>query len=250
MNNSAKYDLDHPLMVAKFKNIGLSREDMKGLPEEIKLSLANGSLSPLVLLKIKQEENTFLMPAKIKIGIDPLNNQPELYVYGVKNEIENSLNLNKNDFEEFKRGEIFLLKENNETILLQIDPETKNILKLPARELDEKIRSVEKILDIELGKEQRDRIMEGKPVTLDVGGENVTLGVDLRQPNAFKTLQGDLREWERQKAIDYDIAHPEYLGLVQTDQNRWEYHMIQTKGFNNKELKEAPAQTKSAGLKI
>ena len=250
MANSVLYDLDHPLMISKFKNIGLAREDVKGLPEDISYSLANGALSPLMLLKIKQADNTFLMPAKIQIAIDEKTKQPELYIYGVTNKIENSYNLNSHSFEEYKKGKILLVKEKDQVFLVQIDPETKNPLKISSNEIDQKLNSLEKILDIELGKEQRERIKEGKPVTLEVGGENVTIGVDLRSPHSFKQLKGDMKEWERQKAIDYDIAHPEYVGIVQTDQNRWEKHMIQTQGYNSPELKQAPQQVKSAGIKL
>lgn len=251
MANSVQYDLEHPLMIAKFKNIGLAQEDVKGLPEDVKTALANGALSPLMLLKIQQDNNTFLMPAKIKINIDEKNKLPELYIYGVKKEIENHLNLDKMNFENYKKGMVIIVKEKDQNFLVQIDPETKNPLKIPTKELENNLSSVEKILDVELGKEQKERIKEGKPVKLEVGGEDVVIGVDLRSPNSFKQLKGDMKEWERQKAIDYDIAHPEYLGLVQTDQNRWEYMMIQTKGLAaDKEIKQSPAQVKSAGMKL
>lgn len=255
MADSVKYDLENPLLISKFENIGLAREDVKGLPEDVKTALAAGSLSPLMLIKLKDKENkTYLFPLKVQIVQDEKTNQPELLVYGVKNKLENTLNLDKQNFEDFKKGNILILNEKNEQYLMQLDPETKNILKLPVREfekkLDEKLPDVQKVLDIELGKEQKDRIKEGKPVTLDVGGENVTIGVDLRSPNAFKALKGDMKEWERQKAIDYDIAHPEFVGIVQTDQNRWEKHMIQTQGYNSPELKQSPQQVKSAGMKL
>ena len=35
-----------------------------------------------------------------------------------------------------------------------------------------------------------------------------------------------MKEWERQQKLRYDELHPEYLGLVQTDKNRWEYQKV------------------------
>lgn len=252
MTNFINYDLEHPLMLAQFKNLGFTRQDVKGLPEDVKTTLSSGGLSSLILLNINQGKETYLLPAKLQIGINKSTNQPELLVYGVKKELENNFSLLNSQLNSLKEGQLLIIQLKNEPYLLQYDPQTKNILQLPLRELklEDKINSVDKILDIELGKEQKERIKEGKPVTLTVGGEDVTIGVDLRSPNSFKQLKGDMKEWERQKAIDYDIAHPEYLGLVKTDENRWEYHLIQTKGMNAKELKETPAQVKSQGMKL
>lgn len=253
MTYNNQYDLEHPLLVAKFEKIGLAREDVKGLPEDVKATLSSGGLSPLILLNIKQGQNEYLMPAKLRLGINEITAQQELFVHGVNNSFQNTLQLDKNEIEALKKGLLVIITEKNESVFVQLDPETKNLLKAPAKDLklDEKLNSIEKIHDIELGKEQKERIKEGKPVTLNVGGEDITIGIDLRSPNAFKQLQGDMNEWKRQKEIEYDIAHPEYLGLVKTDQNRWEYHMIQTKGLEaNKEIKAAPAQVKSSGMKL
>ena len=35
-----------------------------------------------------------------------------------------------------------------------------------------------------------------------------------------------MKEWETRQKIRYDKQHPEYLGLVMTDKNRWEYQKV------------------------
>ena len=85
---------------------------------------------------------------------------------------------------------------------------------------------MEKVNDIELGTQQKQQVREGKPVELNVGGEKVSVGIDLREPQGFKIVKGDLREWERQQKLRYDDLHPEYMGLVMTDKNRWEYQKV------------------------
>ena len=85
---------------------------------------------------------------------------------------------------------------------------------------------MEKVNDIELGTQQKQQVREGKPVELNVGGEKVSVGIDLREPQGFKIVKGDLREWERQQKLRYDDLHPEYMGLVMTDKNRWEYQTV------------------------
>lgn len=34
--------------------------------------------------------------------------------------------------------------------------------------------------------------------------------------------------------MEYDDAHPEFIGLVQTDKNRWEYQQVMLKGMDQK----------------
>lgn len=54
---------------------------------------------------------------------------------------------------------------------------------------------------------------------LNVGGEKVAVGIDLREPQGFRVIKGDLKEWERQQKIRYDELHPEFYGFVQTEKN-------------------------------
>ena len=46
-----------------------------------------------------------------------------------------------------------------------------------------------------------------------------------------------MKEWDRQQKIKFDIEHPEYVGLVQTDQNRWEYKQIVDKQSAERAIK-------------
>ena len=48
----------------------------------------------------------------------------------------------------------------------------------------------------------------------------------MKESQGFKVIQGDMKEWERQQKLRYDEQHPEYLGLVMTDKNRWEYQKV------------------------
>ena len=61
---------------------------------------------------------------------------------------------------------------------------------------------------------------------LNVGGEKVSVGIDLKEPQGFKIVNGDMKEWERQQRLRYDEQHPEFIGLVMTDKNRWDYQKV------------------------
>ena len=109
---------------------------------------------------------------------------------------------------------------------------------------------MEKLNDIELGTQQKQQIREGKPIELNVGGEKVSVGVDLKEPQGFKVIQGNLKEWERQQKLRYDEQHPEYLGLVMTDKNRWEYRQVVDKQSQERAVRFGSAkEEKSKSLK-
>lgn len=136
---------------------------------------------------------------------------------------------------------------------LQLDPETKSVIhrRVTDVQLEQKLKDMEKVNDIELGMQQKQQVREGKPIELNVGGEKVSVGVDLKEPQGFKVIQGDMKEWERQQKLRYDEQHPEYLGLVMTDKNRWEYQQVVDKQSQERALKlRAPKAEQSKGLKL
>ena len=87
---------------------------------------------------------------------------------------------------------------------------------------------------------------------LNVGGEKVTVGIDLKEPQGFKVVQGDMKEWERQQKIKYDDLHPEYIGLVMTDKNRGEYQQVVDRQSVERAVKFIPMEKndRGAGHKI
>ena len=110
---------------------------------------------------------------------------------------------------------------------------------------------MEKINDIQLGTNQKQAIKEGKPVELEVGHEKVSVGVDLKEPQGFKVVKGDMAEWDRQQKIKYDIANEGFMGYVLTDQNRWEYKQVVDKLQNKEQKREVKEEQKvSTGMKL
>ena len=106
--------------------------------------------------------------------------------------------------------------------------------------------------DIELGTQQKQQVREGKPVELNVGGEKVSVGIDLKEQQGFSLVMGDMKEWERQQKLRYDEIHPEYLGLVMTDKNRWEYQKVVNRQSVERANSFSPYQkeTKANSLKL
>ncbi len=135
---------------------------------------------------------------------------------------------------------------------LQLDPETKSVVhrRVTDIQLEQKLKDMEKLNDIELGTQQKQQIREGKPVELNVGGEKVSVGVDLKEPQGFKVIQGDLKEWAREQKLRYDEQHPEYLRRVMTDKNRSGYRQVVDKQSQERAVRFGSAkEEKSKGLK-
>ena len=241
--------------------LGIDEKTYLRLQPSVREALGKGSLTPLLDLKLNIGGNKVLeMPCKLQFVPDRFGNH-QLMIYPVNHTLSNTTGLGNVSFNKLKQGELVIVQNapfNREFI--QLDRETNNFIRVKEKDLqiEEKLTEYEKVRDIQLGSEQKARIIEGKPVELLIGEEKVTVGLDLKSPGMFKELKGDMESWKRQKEIEYDIAHPEYLGPVQTEKNRWEFliaqkqlqGLSQSKSINHSESKESPnlhqAKTKGA----
>lgn len=229
------------------RKLGINKEAADCLPENVKRALVQGELTPLIQVNIRTSNGKeFSLPLKLQLA-EGRGGQPVLMAYPVRTELSrsvNSLNLSTYEKERLAEGSVLLksLEDRNgqrHQTFLQLDRETNSLMKKNITEvgLEQKLRDMEKVNDIELGQQQKEAVREGKPVELNVGGEKVTVGVDLREPQGFRIVNGDMKEWDRQQKIKFDVEHPEYVGLVQTDQNRWEYKQIVDKQSAERAIK-------------
>lgn len=220
----------------KLALLGIDREKADSLPKEVKEKLVSGEVTPLMQVSISARNgNLITLPLKLQMTADKDGN-PALIAYPVRVTLETERNkvlrLTEQEAERLGKGEVLqkAVEVNGEKTqqYLQLDSETKSVIhrKVTDVRLEQKLKDMEKVNDIELGTQQKQQVREGKPVELNVGGEKVAVGVDLKEPQGFKVIQGDLKEWERQQKLRYDDQHPEYLGLVMTDKNRWEYQQV------------------------
>ena len=226
---------------SKLSLVGITKEMLDRMPE-VKQRLMNGELTPLISVN-KRTENGAVVQMPMKLRMEEGN----IIVYPMNAEMRNSVNVGPATFNDIVRGDVVHVNGR----YMQRDPETNCILVMTEKQLDieRKLAELEKVKDIELGVEQRNQIKEGKPVELNVGDEKVTVGLDLRDKDHFRTLNGDMEDWKRQQEITYDILHPEYIGIVQTDENRWEYQKIKTEGLGTQSVKEKPMMAQTSSMK-
>ena len=241
----------------QLQRLGLDKETLSHLPKEVTDPLMNGSVTPVIQGRIEVNNGyRYQIPLKLQLTHDE-EGKVVLMTYPLRKEIDNSLHLTRDELKRVADGEV--LKRNvtdkdgvRRMKYIQLDPETRSMMMRDVASLQmvTRLKDMEKIKDIELGQNQKEAAQEGKPIELNVGDEKVTVGVDLREPQGFKVVNGDMDEWRRQQAIRYDETHPEVMGYVQTDKNHWEYEQLiihqREQGLSQAELEKE--QKKRTGL--
>lgn len=246
----------------KLALLGIDREKADNLPQEVKERLVSGEVTPLMQVSISARNGDVItLPLKLQMIADKDGN-PALIAYPVRAELEAERNkvlrLTPQEAGRLAKGEVIqkAVEVNGEKTqqYLQLDPETKSVIhrRVTDIEIERKLKDMEKVNDIELGTQQKQQVRDGKPVELNVGGEKVSVGIDLKEPQGFKLIKGDMKEWERQQKLRYDEIHPEYLGLVMTDKNRWEYQKVVDRQSVERAISLSPSrkETKANSLKL
>lgn len=254
--------IPHELPYEKLQLIGIDRDKADLLPPDVKKALASGEVTPLMQVSINARNGeTITLPLKLQMTADNQGN-PALMAYPVRTDLDinrnNALRLSPQEADRLRNGDVLLkaidINGTKTHQFLQLDPETQSVIhrRLNGIKIEERLKDMEKVNDIELGTQQKQAVREGKPMELNVGGEKVTIGIDLKEPQGFKVINGDLKEWERQHQIKYDNAHPEFIGLVMTDKNRWEYQQVVDHDSRERAIRLAQSRNEqmSSGRKI
>ena len=250
--------LEEEIPYDKLEKLGISRRAFLSIPKDLVDPIINGKVSPILKAHIKAKNGkTMEIPMKIQLSRDD-DGSIKLLTYQRTKQIQNDFELTPRELERVKNGEVIRKELEEDGIrkmkFIQLDCETNALIpKSVARvRIAEKLRDMEKIKDIELGANQKQAAQEGKPIQLNVGDQPVTVGVDLREPQGFKVVNGDMEEWNRQKKIKYDLEHEGYMGYVQTDENRWEYQKFVDKQTNKESVQTTlkKEEKKSSGLKL
>ena len=216
----------------KLAKLGISEEKLRSMPKELTVTLLEGRVTPLFVANVTAEDGKVIsLPIKAQMMRDE-EGKLLLMTYPVRKDIANDLQLSDKELNRVKDGEV-IRKEVEEDggrkgKFVQLDRETRSLMfrNVGSVPIDEKLQDIEKVKDIELGANQKQAIKDGKPVEQTLDDTKVTGGVALREPQGFKVVKGDLKEWERQEQIRYDNAHEEFMGFVMTDENRWEYRKV------------------------
>jgi hypothetical protein len=215
-----------------FESIGISKQQVLNMPPEVLKKLIHGELTPLMELKPEDRQGRAVsIPSKLRLVRDK-DNRPLLMAYPLHKEILNDMKLKDSEIENLRKGSVILHETRNANMrklsYVQLDKETNCLLTSDARRLSlkERLDEVEHVKDVTLGTNQKQALREGKPLEIEIGDSKITVGVDLKSPNGFKQINGDMEEWKRRQEVKWDIENPQVMGYWQTEENKWEYKQV------------------------
>ena len=219
-------------VLEKLKELGINERRLELMPDALKVPLLRGEVTPVFVANMGTSNGKVIQfPLKAQFVLDN-NEQVLLMTYPLRREIANELRLNQNELQRVQSGEVIRkevdVEGERKVRFIQLDKETnsrmhRNVASIP---IETELQTRDKVKDIELGTNQKEALQEGKPVELALGDTKVTVSVDLREPQGFKIVNGDMKEWERLQQMRYDDAHEDFMGYVMTDKNRWEYQKV------------------------
>lgn len=216
----------------KLKQLGINEEKLALMPDALKVPLLCGEVTPVFIANTETSNGKVIqLPMKAQFVLDD-NEQVLLMTYPLRREIANELGLNQNELQRVLSGEVIRkevdVEGERKVRFVQLDKETNSLMHrdVASVPIEAELQTRDKVKDIELGANQKEALQEGKPVELSLGDTKVTVGVDLREPQGFKVVDGDMKEWERLQQMRYDDAHEDFMGYVMTDENRWEYQKV------------------------
>ena len=225
--------LEKEIPFDKLEKLGITRSSMQSMPKEVLEPLMEGRVTPLLMTHYKAANGKVVsVPMKLQLQRDE-DGSVLMMTYQLRKKLERGhVKVTNQEAKKLRDGEVLRkeVKENGQKQrkYVQLDHDTNSLMlrNTASVKVGERLREMEKIKDIELGTNQKKAALEGKPVELAVGDQKVTVGVDLREPQGFKVVKGDMQEWERQKKIKYDYEHEDFMGYLLTDENRWQYQKL------------------------
>lgn len=245
--------LEEEMPYQKLEKIGLTKGEVLNFPRPVLEPLMSGGVTPLIMTTIERSDGQkFDVPLKLQLLRDKEGNVTPV-VYPIRKEILNDKDFSRKELDDLQHGVVLRkeMRSNGQRIqqYFQLDKETNSVIQKDASNLrlSDRMQEIERIGNIELGLNQKKAILEGKPVELQTGETKVTVGVDLKEPSGFKSLQGDMQDWKEKQMIEYDRLTPGFMGYVKTEANRWEYQQV-VKSLEYKETKQTASQSLKQGF--
>lgn len=219
-------------VLEKLMQLGINKEKLELMPDALKVPLLRGEVTPVFVANMETANGMVIqLPLKAQFVLDE-NSQVLLMTYPLRKEIANELGLSPSELQRVQSNDVIRkevdVEGERKVRFIQLDKETNSLMHrdVTSVPIESELLSRDKVKDIELGANQKEALQEGKPVELTLGDTKVTVGVDLREPQDFKVVNGDMKEWERLQQMRYDDAHEDFMGYVMTDENRWEYQKV------------------------
>ena len=179
--------------------LGITKQQLWEMPKEDILGLMFGQItSPVTVEMDDGEGQKRTLLARLQI-VKREDGSPELKVYPHIQEIQRKeLGLSKRETERLKeQGVIYTelkIGEQRHRCFVQLDRETNTLMYAKADDIGLCFPSA--IHGVELTREERDAVREGKLVEVIVNDSTYTIGIDLKKEGGFKVIKGRREEWD------------------------------------------------------
>lgn len=192
--------LPRELPFNQFEKIGMSKEIVLNLPKEDLKNLLSGNKTDILSLELDKKIVDTTIDAKLSL-VRNNDNLVSLNVHPYRKEIDNKLNLNDSELAKLKKGEIIVIDRlakngKNKKHLVQLDQSINELVKV----VKDSIRVPEKVNNIKLSNEQKERIASGKEVSIKEADGTTSVKLDLNN-NAGIRIDSPLG-YERNNKLD------------------------------------------------
>jgi hypothetical protein len=207
-------------------DIGIAKSAFLALPVSALDRLMTGRLSPLLRCNLKTDKNDYDFLAKILFL--KKDGAVELKIFPVRKEIESEISLSAKEIKRLKNGEVVQKRINDDKrtySFVQLDRETNNIISANINQ----VYIPQRINNVDLTKQQIDKLKNGEPIEVRNNDNTITVGVDLESPKGISIVNGNMDDWNRLKQDTKEI-----FGYLSFDNNSWEY-VFYDKGNDIKE---------------
>lgn len=160
----------------QFELLGYSKKDVLDIKKDVLDNFLSGGKTDLRLFSIPVDGQTFRVEGKLSLQRQP-DNSVSLNIHPAQKEIQNNLGLDNEELEALKNGRIFSKTINGERNLLQLDRETNEILTAKTKGLS---------IPFDLTSAERERLLNGKSLELEIDGKTRNFRLDLVDPNGFR----------------------------------------------------------------
>ena len=178
--NEKKFELNE-LPYDKFEVLGMDRRNVLNLkPKELTSLLAGEKTGVMDFIVDRKEE----IKGKLSL-VRNKDNSVSLMLHPVRQEIKNDIGLTEYEIKKLKEGKLIDKKIDGERHLVQLDPETNEILKAKTKDIN---------LPPEVKGNDREKLLIGRDVILSSPSGDINIKLDLIDPKGYKIEQEQNQE--------------------------------------------------------
>ena len=182
------------------ETFGLTREMIEDLPLRILQQISNGRRSPVLPIQVKDNQGNII---KSRTRFSLIRNEDGKVDVLFYPQLQQS---NLTQFSEDKRSrllsgkaiidEIPTSKGNEMTAFHQIDAGTGQVLYVPTPVIGRNLQLITN--EFHLSNAELNCLKNGEVLTINLGEEQLTMGIDLNEPTGIRLSDGDEQKWRQQ----------------------------------------------------